>query len=107
MAAGLASEPEEHAVMTRQYRPLQMHRIPYTDLTESQVALALRPAANGPGSRSHFSGALAGKRLKIVTDGGPTLEYNFRNAGELELSENGGKPLKAKYGALESRSLVL
>ena len=51
---------------------------------------------------------LAGKRLKIVTDeGGPTLEYNFRNARELELSENGGKAVKAGYGALESRDLVL
>ena len=33
---------------TRTYRPLQMHRIAYTDLTESQVAQALRPAASGP-----------------------------------------------------------
>jgi hypothetical protein len=35
-------------VATRTYRPLQMHRIAYTDLTESQVAQALRPAASGP-----------------------------------------------------------
>ena len=93
---------------TRNYRPLQMHRIPYSDLTESQVTQALRPAASGPGSKSTLSNALAGKRFRIVTDeGGPTLEYNFRNGRELELSENGGKPVKAGYGAMEDRSLVL
>ena len=93
---------------TRTYRPLQMHRIPYSDLTPAQVTQALRPTASGPTSRLPLSTALAGKRLKIVTDdGGPTLEYNFRNGKELELSENGGKAVKAGYGALESRSLVL
>jgi len=30
----------ENAVATRNYRPLQMHRIPYTDLTDSQAAAA-------------------------------------------------------------------
>lgn len=93
---------------TRNYKPLQMHRIPYTDLTEEQVTQALRPTAKGPASQSPLSNALAGKRLKIVTDaGGPTLEYNFRSGRELELSENGGKRVKAGYGALESRNLVL
>ena len=92
----------------RNYRPLQMHRIAYSDLTESQVTQALRPAANGPASKSTLSNVLAGKRLRIVTDeGGPTLEYSFRNARELEVSENGGKAVKSGYGALEDRSLVL
>jgi hypothetical protein len=85
-----------------------MHRIAWSDLTEDQVTQALRPAARGPSSRSTLSNALAGKRLKIVTDeGGPTLEYAFRNGRELELSENGGKGIKAGYGALENRTLVL
>lgn len=93
---------------TRNYQPLQMHRIPYSDLTGSQMTQALRPTASGPGSRSALSNVLAGRRLKIVTDeGGPTLEYNFRTGRELELSENGGKAVKAGYGAMESRSLVL
>ncbi|HEY4212696.1 MAG TPA: MoaF N-terminal domain-containing protein [Steroidobacteraceae bacterium] len=92
----------------RNYRPLQMHRIAYTDLTEAQVTQLLKPAASGPASKSPFSNALAGKHIKIVTaDGGPTLEYTFKNARELELSENGGKAIKAGYGALEDRSLVL
>ncbi|MET0293190.1 MAG: MoaF N-terminal domain-containing protein [Steroidobacteraceae bacterium] len=92
---------------TRNYRPLPMHRIAYTDLTESQVLQALKPTASGPASRSPATSVLAGKRLKIVTDQGPTLEYNFRTNRELELIEKGGKPVKAAYGALESRDLVL
>jgi hypothetical protein len=85
-----------------------MHRIAYTDLSESQMLQALRPTASGPTSKSTLSTALAGKPLKIVTDdGGPTLEYHFRSGRELELSESGGKPIKAGYGALESRSLLL
>ena len=92
----------------RNYRPLQMHRIAYTELTEAQMTQALRPTASGPASKSALSNAVAGKRLKIVTDeGGPALEYNFRNGRELELSENGGKAVKVGYGALQSRSLVL
>jgi hypothetical protein len=95
-------------VSARIYRPLQMHRIPYTDLTENQVAQALRPTASGPSSKSPLSNALAGKRLEIVTDaGGPTLQYHFRSGRELELSENGGKAIRSGYGALESRNLVL
>lgn len=93
---------------TRSYRPLQMHRIPYTDLTEGQVAQALRPAASGPVGKATLSKVLAGRRLKIVTDnGGPTLDYSFHSDHELELAENGGRAVKAGYGALEDRSLVL
>ena len=54
--------------MARNYRSLRMHRIPYTDLTEAQITQLLRPTASGPGSKSAFPSALAGKRLKIVTD---------------------------------------
>jgi MoaF N-terminal domain len=92
--------------VARNYRPLQMHRIPYTDMGETQVMLALRAATSGPGSKS-LSRALAGKRLKLVTDGGPTLDYNFRNDHELELSENGSKLIRVGYGALESSHLLL
>jgi hypothetical protein len=98
---------EEICVTQRSYRPLQMHRIPYTDLTEAQVTQALRPAASGPVSKSPTSSVLAGTRLKIVTDGGPTLVYAFRSDRDLELSENSAKPVKAGYGALEDRSLVM
>ncbi len=94
-------------MVTRNYRSLQMHRIPYTDLTEAQMTQALRPTATGPGGKSAFSDVFAGKRLKIVTTDGPRLEYTFRNNHELELSENGGKAVKAGYGALDSHGLVL
>ncbi len=67
------------------------------------MALALRPTANGPGSKTATSGVLAGKRLKIVTTDGPTLEYNFHNANELELSEAGAKAVKSRYGAMGKR----
>jgi MoaF N-terminal domain len=98
---------KESAVTKRNYRPLQMHRMAWTDLSEDQVTQALKPAAGGPGGKPAGSDVLAGKRLKIVTDGGPVLEYNFRTARELELSENGGKAVKAGYGALPSRDNVL
>jgi hypothetical protein len=104
---GTAGPFKEVSVAKRNYRPLQMHRIKYTDLTESQMTQALRPSASGPVSTATLSETLKGTRLKIVTDGGPTLEYNFRTGRELELSENGGKAIKAGYGALESRTLVL
>jgi hypothetical protein len=94
-------------VVTRNYRSLQMHRIAYTDLTEAQMAQGLRPTANGPGSKSGTSSVLAGKRLRIVTTDGPTLEYNFHSAGDLELVEAGAKAVKSRYGALESGNLVL
>jgi hypothetical protein len=85
-----------------------MHRIAYSDLTEDQMAQALRSTAKGPGSESTLSNVLAGKRLRVVTDeGGPTLEYTFRDGRELTLSENGSKAVKAGYGAMESRDLAL
>lgn len=92
----------------RHYRPLQMHRIPYTDLTESSVLRSLRACEAGPLGKSPFSNALAGQSLRIVTDGeGPTLDYTFRNGRELELSENGAPPAKAGYGVLEKRTVLL
>jgi hypothetical protein len=92
----------------RNYQPLQMHRIPYTNLSEAQVLQALRPGVNGPWGLARTSTVLAGKTLRIVTDdGGPSLEYRFRTDRELELAERGGKPVKAGYGALEDRDLVL
>lgn len=90
----------------RTYRPLQMHRIPYTDLSEAQVAEIIKPTVNGPTSRSAMSTALAGRKLKIITDDGPTLEYTFDTARALTLAVN-GKLVKAGYGALEDRQLVL
>lgn len=91
----------------RVFPPLPMHRIPYTDLTEEQVSQILRPAATGPSSRSAMVESLAGRRLKIVTDDGPTLEYDFRSARELDLAESGKAAIRAGYGALRSHDLLL
>jgi hypothetical protein len=94
-------------VSTRKYPKVQMHRFPWTDLTEAQVTELLRPAAAGPASKSPLSQVLAGKRLKVVTDDGPSLEYNFRSGRELELVENGGRAIRAGYGAVEDHQLVM
>lgn len=61
---------------TRNYRPLQMNRIPNTDLTEAQVLQALRPTASGPVSKSSFSNVLAGKRLRIAKRSGRWLTFD-------------------------------
>ncbi|MEY4760565.1 MAG: hypothetical protein RLZZ200_421 [Pseudomonadota bacterium] len=92
----------------RHYRPLQEHRIPYTRLSEAQVLQALRPGANGPWGFARTSPVLAGQTIKLITDGdGPRLEYRFRTDRELELVERGGVPIRAGYGALEDRGLLL
>jgi hypothetical protein len=93
-------------VSNRTYRPLQMHRIAYTDLTETQVAQIIKPTVNGPTSRTPMYGALAGRKLRILTDNGPTLDYTFETARALTLAIN-GKIVKAGYGALQDRQLVL
>jgi hypothetical protein len=94
-------------VAARNYPKLHMHRIAYTDLAEAQVVQMLRPTAAGPTSRSPLSKALVGQRLRIRTDGGPTLDYHFRTDRELEIAESGGRAVKTGYGALEDRQLVL
>ncbi|MES2626550.1 MAG: MoaF N-terminal domain-containing protein [Pseudomonadota bacterium] len=89
---------------TRNYQPEPKHRINWTKLSEDQIISKLA-AAKGP-TGTGTSSTLAGKSLKIVTDDGPTLEYNFRSANELTLSEN-GDDLTANYGALELKTLLV
>ncbi|MDR2216221.1 MAG: MoaF N-terminal domain-containing protein [Nevskiaceae bacterium] len=91
----------------RNYQPLPLHRMNWSDLSEDQVAQALQPAISGPTAPSSPSAVLTGQRLKIITDDGPTLEYDFRTARDLTLSENGGPAIATGYGALPSRNLVL
>jgi hypothetical protein len=47
----------------------------------------LKAAEGGPQSASAFSNVLNGKTLKIVTQGGPTLEYKFGTNRRLTLTE--------------------
>jgi MoaF N-terminal domain/MoaF C-terminal domain len=87
-------------VQTVNYPKEQMHRIAYTKLTERQISEKLRSAAEGPVSVSAPSDVLAGERLRIVTDNGPALRYEFRSDRRLSFSENDGTAIEAGYGAL-------
>jgi hypothetical protein len=83
-----------------------MHRFPYTKLTEQQVAEKLKATDAGPACVSELSNILAGKTLKIVTDQGPGLSYEFAGKNRLTVSENGGAKVAAAYGALTLRQVV-
>jgi hypothetical protein len=84
-----------------------MHRFNYTKLTRQQIDRKLIPAAAGPLCASEYSGTLAGKSLKIVTDGGPVLSYVFKDIRTLTLAEGSRPPLEAGYGALTLKQVVL
>ena len=85
---------------------IPMHRFKYTKLTKEQIGKKLKATASGPKCQSGLSDVLAGKSLKIVTQNGPVLEYAFRNKNSLTLSENGGRRIRAGYGALPLRQIV-
>ena len=84
-----------------------MHRFKYTNLTKDQVAQKLKAADAGPKSVSELSNILSGKNLKIVTDKGLTLNYEFKGKNQLTLSENGGSKIQAGYGALTIKRGVI
>ena len=82
------------------YPKAQMHRIAYTKLSPPQIADKLGPAArSGPASASPPSDVFSGRRLRIVTDKGPTLAYAFSGTRRLSLAENGGPTAQAGYAA--------
>ncbi|MFC1495308.1 MoaF N-terminal domain-containing protein [Thermodesulfobacteriota bacterium] len=83
-----------------------MHRFKYTKLTKDQIGKKLKATEAGPKCESEFSDVLAGKSLKIVTKDGPVLEYSFKGKDRLTLSENGGREVKAGYGALTLDQMV-
>ena len=85
---------------------IPMHRFKYTKLTKTQIGKKLKATDSGPKCQSELSDVLAGKSLKIVTKDGPVLEYSFRNKNSLTLSENGGRRVRAGYGALPLRQIV-
>ena len=99
---------------TRKYQTEPKHRIKFTNLTEAQISQKLRVATNGPPCQSAFSTALVGTSLKVITDPAPTpehpgpkLEYKFRSDRDMSLSINGAKAVKAGYGSLELKQLLL
>ena len=83
-----------------------MHRFKYTKLTPQQIAEKLKATDAGPACASELSDVLAGKSLKIVTDNGPVLSYEFANKKQLTISENSGAKIKASYGALTLKKMV-
>ena len=85
---------------------IPMHRFKYTNLTKNQIEQKLKAAESGPKSASELSGVLSGKTLKIVTDKGLTLNYEFKGKNQLMLSENGGARIQAGYGALDIKKGV-
>lgn len=98
---------ERSLLVAIHYPKEQMHRIKYTKLTSQQIVEKLRAAAAGPTSRSPLSAVLAGKNLRIVTDKGPVLEYQFRSSNTLTLTEDHNAEVQAGYGALTLKELVL
>jgi hypothetical protein len=85
---------------------IPMHRFKYTKLTEKQISEKLKATDAGPACISELSDVLAGKSLKIVTDKGPVLSYDFSNKKQLTISEDGGAKTKASYGALTLKQVV-
>ena len=84
------------------YPKQPMHRIAYTKLTREQIGAKLGPvAAHGPTSLSPLATDFAGRTLRIVTDGGPTLSYKFTSNSKLSVTEDGAKAVNAGFGALE------
>ncbi len=84
-----------------------MHRFKYTKLTKDQISKKLAIADFGPKCISDFSNTLAGKSFKIITDNGPGLSYNFKDKSTLTFSENNGSSVKAHYGLLDLKHMVL
>ena len=56
--------------------------------------------------RVRVFGRPCGKSLKIVTDNGPVLSYNFKDKNRLTISENGGASVESGYGALTLKQVV-
>jgi hypothetical protein len=77
----------------------------YTPLTDEQIQLKLTPTPAAKSS-APASGALAGKTIKIILDGGPVLEYVFAQ-DKLTLRENGGAAVSAPYSVKELEEILL
>jgi hypothetical protein len=57
--------------------------------------------------RTPLSDVLAGKSLKINTDGGPQLTYTFKSKNKLVLVGEGHGRVECGYGALTLNAVVL
>ena len=81
-------------MMGTPYPKLPMHRIAYTKLTKDQISAKLKDVAKrGPECASPLAKDFAGQSMKIVTDDGPSLAYEFSSDTKLSVAENGGNAI--------------
>jgi len=85
------------------YPDVPLFRYDFTNLSEAQVASKLTgPAKDGPAGKPAFDDGLAGKTLKIVTDGAGTLSWAFAPGGRVTFDGKEGG-----YGALTQGHVTL
>ncbi|MDR1570666.1 MAG: molybdenum cofactor biosynthesis F family protein [Oscillospiraceae bacterium] len=89
-----------------------MARYTYPQFTAAEIGelVAARSDYNTGGlatSRPPFYEGLAGKRLKLVYDGGRKLDYDFLSAHELTWSDGQGNPRAEYYEALSADDSVI
>ena len=89
------------------YPKEQMHRIKYTELTREQIDRKLMTAKAGPRCASGCSDILAGKKIKIVTDNGPVLDYTFKSSNSLTVTVDDGRAVQSGYGTLTLEQVVI
>jgi len=85
------------------YPDVPLFRYDYTDLSEAQVVARLAgPAKAGPTGKSGLAASMAGRTLRFVADGGPTLSWSFgpNNRVTFDGKEGG-------YGALDLDHVTL
>lgn len=83
-----------------------MHRYKYTKLTKDRITQKLAQADSGPNCVSEMSDCMSGRSIRILSDGGPVLNYRFKDNNTFTFSEDGGKSIKAAYGSLELKQMV-
>src|SRR6187399_2460367 len=87
---------EDEGMALQAYPDVPLFRYPYTDLSEAQILAKLgTAAAGGPGSKGRLETDLAGTTMRIVTDGGGTLSWQFGQANRVTFEGAAGG-----YGAL-------
>jgi hypothetical protein len=86
---------------------VQMHRTRLTALSPDR-ARAASVSSHGAGRvAAPPSHALAGTSMRIVTAGGPVLNYEFTSSNGLTLREGNGLPVSSCYGAIEQQHMVV
>ena len=85
------------------YPSVPLFRYPYARLSEAQIQAGLAPAAqDGPGSKGPPETGLAGKTLRVVTDGAGTLSWQFDEGNRVTFGGATGG-----YGALTLGQVTL